>query len=314
MGVANYFRNYIKIRILHQPTMLILYVTNMCNMNCRHCFVEKRNEDISLDIARKLALELPRLNYLLIGGGEPFLSANLVDVCRIFDLMNRTRNIQIPTNGYLTGEVIVKADMIKEITKANLTVAVSIDGIKETHNHIRNNAESFERAITTIKELKKINVNAFIVTTLNNLNYKEIYQTHLIAESLEVKQGFEFVRGTPSDSEITVPPLDQLDSIREKIKLIYKEQKAGSMDTIDHSISVLKGEKTNLECLAGKAIFVVYVNGDVSSCELLPPAANLKGHGVSDIQKLLSIPEDCRCTHTCFTLPSILYRKRFLFA
>ena len=69
-------------------------------------------------------------------------------------------------------------------------------------------------------------------------------------------------------------------------------------------------------CAAGRAHMVVLGNGDVSSCEMLPPVGNLNEQGLDEItsgRRFVRQVDDikdkkCFCTHNCAMLDSIMFR------
>jgi len=75
-----------------------------------------------------------------------------------------------------------------------------------------------------------------------------------------------------------------------------------------------------IPCLAGQYHAVVWGNGDVSSCEMLPAVGNIKDQDFAEVQaseKYRNQVEDikagkCYCTHNCAMLPSIFFNPKKL--
>ena len=70
-----------------------------------------------------------------------------------------------------------------------------------------------------------------------------------------------------------------------------------------------------IPCLAGQSQVVVWGDGQVASCELLPSVGDLKEQSLGEIiasdrfqQQVEDIKQDrCHCTHNCAMLDSIFY-------
>ena len=95
--VPNKIRPYIKTLIYpiwiekfkknQTPSQIIFFITNMCNMRCKHCFYWKNlnteEGEMSLEEIRKFALSLKNPMNISLTGGEPFLRKDLVEICKI---------------------------------------------------------------------------------------------------------------------------------------------------------------------------------------------------------------------------------------
>ena len=86
-------------------------------------------------------------------GGEPFLRDDLSEIISLFKAAG-VRHFQVNTNGMLTDEIV---NFSKELLGKNISfkIVISIDGLEKTHNKIRNTQGAFQKAIQTIKRIKK---------------------------------------------------------------------------------------------------------------------------------------------------------------
>ena len=83
----------------------------------------------------------------------------------------------------------------------------------------------------------------------------------------------------------------------------------------------LKEKKQIIPCLAVQRHLVIFSNGDVSPCELLPPVGNIKQKSLQEILKGQLLKQSvekiragsCYCTHECNMLDSILLNPRYYF-
>jgi len=162
------------------PSFFIFSVNNYCNQRCKTCNIWKKNhleekrKELNLEEICTIFSKFPKIFWLTIGGGEPFLREDLVDVVRIAYEKSKVNVLTLATNGSLPSRI---EKSVKEILRKckNLTVLVnvSIDGNKELHDKIRGIKGSFDNAVETINRLKKIKSRRLIVgvnTTLSLFN------------------------------------------------------------------------------------------------------------------------------------------------
>jgi len=165
-------------------------LTRKCNLKCRHCYVAKESLDtvyaeLSTEEIFSIIDSLVLLGCmnLFVNGGEPFLRK---DIFEIFSYaVNSGLTISCSTNGLDLPE-----ELIKEIatTKPKL-FQVSIDGTKDVHNFIRNNRESFDKAIQTLNLARKYfddKTEIVMATTLMKENKHDIYNLFKIAKECAV--------------------------------------------------------------------------------------------------------------------------------
>jgi MoaA/NifB/PqqE/SkfB family radical SAM enzyme len=348
--IQKYIKRYFCIHYgLKTPLQLIQFVTNRCNARCRHCFLWKelnsKKNELTLDQFKKIAKSLKYpLSYLILTGGEPFLRNDIAEICQIFSKINKTKTIQIPTNGFLTDQIYSSVKNILDVCDSTIVIQVSLDGLEKTHDKIRGVDGMFKKAVETIKKLKTLeNINIFVLTVISNYNLNEIERlSNYLENKLKVRHSFEIIRGTrfmknfglssnilnefsPKNKNFSPPTIKDLEKIYPIIKKIYKTQQKGigyitSIECLNSTINILKDHKKIVDCLAGKIIGVIYANGDVGLCELTVPIGNLKDFGF-DFYKIWNSKKanemrkkikNCYCTHTCFLLPSIIYNPEFM--
>jgi len=83
---------------------LILAVTRQCNLRCKYCPIDKKNEKMEIETARRavsLFLEGTENALIRLFGGEPFL--NLATVKGVFELAQKRKGLRfdLTTNGLL---------------------------------------------------------------------------------------------------------------------------------------------------------------------------------------------------------------------
>jgi MoaA/NifB/PqqE/SkfB family radical SAM enzyme len=304
---------------------LILHVTSRCNFRCRHCFVDFSNSsDLSIDVCRSLAQQCGRLLWLDIGGGEPFLLDDLPDIVASFD----AAVVMIPTNGFAVDRIIEHTANIIKHSRSRIGLSISIEGHRATNDRIRNTG-SYDAAWRCFKELKgRFDIPVKINTVLSSENEDEILD--FMADVRARKPDFHSVillRGKTSDPDVHLPSLEKLRHLIPKILEIQgsytygQHPYAAALLRTYHrtlwrlSYDILARQTQVIPCLGGSAHSVVYADGGVAPCEMLPVAGNLSKRSFSEIRasdvwrkSRGSIRrKECWCTHNCALLDSIVF-------
>lgn len=179
----------------HRLCNLFLEVTQRCNAFCDHCGSRcdsKKREELSAEdfkavldlVARKLGTKGIMLN---VTGGEPLMRKDL------FEIVEHAANIGFSW-GLVTNGMLITDDIIEKFKETNMkTITISLDGMKETHEHFRHVEGCFDRIIEVIQKLKEANfvehIQVTFVATKNNLKeLPDLYRllTMLGIDSLRV--------------------------------------------------------------------------------------------------------------------------------
>lgn len=336
------------------PVDLQLFVNNTCNFRCRHCFNHAKLDDQSRAIsAERLEMILDSLNQDLrrvsISGGEPFLCEDLADICRAFAERIHVQDVYIATNGFYPARVLSTVEQILQRLNYSLHIMVSIDGLAETHNHIRQNPQAFERAVETatgLRDLAQTNerLQVEIQTTVCNDNFDELEQlAAFVSRELDVFQVFELARDQwPSDLQPELlttwyEPQDRstlLDSgrvmkLERLVRDIYRRhfltepvryyQVAFRLLMLNLGCQQYLRRKRLLRCTVGQSMITIFENYDVSICVMARPLGNLAEYDF-DLKRLLeqrldgrtlSLRDECYCTNSCHNSSSILTARSF---
>jgi len=344
--IKRYVKRSIEIKKgLDSPILLIHFITSNCNLKCNHCFYWQdinKIEELGLEHVKKVVSSLKPLDTVMLTGGEPFLSKDLVEICQIYS--EKAQNINITTNGFLSEAIFEKTRSILEKTRSNIHIQVSLDSLRDKHDALRGVEGSFDNAVKTVKKLKEIRNPKFsinVLTTISNYNYKDIDELSEFVHSLGVEHAFEMVRGTsfvknnrkladfnPKSEECALPPSDELEKIYSKLKENYKKynSKKGLLDRplviflakLRLSIDTLKMNKKFVDCPAGNLIGVIYPDGNVSVCEFFPPRVNLKDFDYNFYKlwnsEVMKQEKDkvkgCFCIHGCFLQSAVFYSPK----
>ncbi|MHA2400695.1 MAG: radical SAM protein [Promethearchaeota archaeon] len=174
------------------PPVVFWSVTQRCNLNCTHCYVDQTVEEMPYNEACTIIDQLSESkNFILVFfGGEALLRD---DIFKLMEYANsKGINVALASNGTLINAKIAKK--LKEIGVGY--VQVSIDGLRNVHDQIRGTG-TFDKAISAIKHCINEGLYTCIGTTITKQNVHQIYELVDLAKSLKI-QKFEIVDFVPS--------------------------------------------------------------------------------------------------------------------
>lgn len=153
------------------PNRLILDVTRRCNLRCHMCrtWERKAEGELSAPEIGELLRQLPRLCWLDVTGGEPFLRADAAEVFgAIAETTPALHVLHFPTNGWFTRRIVEASEAwVKQRPEVQLIVTVSIDGPREVHDRVRGVPGAFDRALETFRQLRALHgVDVYVGTTI----------------------------------------------------------------------------------------------------------------------------------------------------
>jgi sulfatase maturation enzyme AslB (radical SAM superfamily) len=145
-----------------KPTVLIFHCTFVCDARCEMCnnwTRGDRKEDLTLDqIEQAFSSDLwKNIENANISGGEPTTRNDLVDIARLMiEKFPRLRKLGVNTTGLTPHRAIPMLTKIVEMTAEKgiiFSARVSIDGVGEMHNEVRQVKRGFEKANKTIQAM-----------------------------------------------------------------------------------------------------------------------------------------------------------------
>jgi len=304
---------------------LVLHVTKACNFRCRHCFVDfgELPRDLTLAELRDVSQTVGRLVWLDIGGGEPFLRVNLAEAIDLFQF----DEVNIPTNGWWTDKIAATCQQLAHRHRHKVSIAISLDGTRETHDEIRRKPGSFERALETFKVLRQMpDIRVSFLSTLCHRNAAELPE--LIETLRELGADYHAVnilRGAPGDPTYAVS-MEEVTTFWNALNALYGRHGYGLRKGLsrvplnfirlrwDTAIETLRQQRQIVPCLGGTATLIIQPNGDVAPCETLAPVASIRERPLRDILNsaewnavVQSIrAKGCHCTHECNLRSSLL--------
>ena len=175
-----YHRTKRRLRLMDPPAAVQWIATNRCNLRCRHCLsssgvadADELSTSEALDLVKEFA-DLP-VGLLSVTGGEPLLRED------VFEVLGRARSLGLQTSINTNGALVKTFE--RELCDAHLvSVNVSIDGLRNTHNSIRCSETSFDEAVEAMEILSSMGVIVSAVTTINRDNCAELNELfHIVA-------------------------------------------------------------------------------------------------------------------------------------
>lgn len=268
---------------------LTFYVNNICQLRCDMCFywdsMQKKTIQLGIEEIKKIAKSLPNLLQLSLTGGEPSLRKDLPEVVKTFCDISRVAKCSIITNGMLTDRIIkIVNQILSENKETSFRLCVSIDGIKEVHNKVRGVEKSYDNAITTFHELKKLktkydNLHVDINTTVSKFNYDKFFEfVELVDKELDPDHHTTtLTRGITKEDDADNIPIEMVSRIYSHIKNRDKKH-----EKLEHKLitklrhtmyteieRVFSEKKFKYYCTAGKKFMVIYEDGKAAPCEIL---------------------------------------------
>ncbi len=277
--------------VLHPLRQLFWECTLRCNLKCRHCGSNcaqgSPQGDMPLkDFLRTVDAITPHVNpqdvTIIISGGEPLLRSDLEECGH--ELYRRGYSWGIVTNGFsLTRE---RLDSLMEAGIRSM--AISLDGLKEEHNWLRNHAESFDRAAHAIQMLAKDDELLWdVVTCIHRKNYPTLVGLRNHLANIGVRNWRIFTI-FPMGRAAHVPELQlSNEEFTGLMEFIKKMRKSGGMH-IDFAcegfLGRYEGEVRDhfYSCNAGICIASILADGTISACPSIRSHAFYQGNIYED--------------------------------
>ena len=347
------YKSLIKYKQL--PSYFIFYPTSRCNLKCSHCFyhdsLNKKFNELSLEEIDKITKTMDPILSLILTGGEPYLRHDLDEIVKIFYENTKVPIISIPSNGWYLKKMEKQiANMMDWCPLLTLNQQISIDGIGADHDKIRmdkqvkNSENSFEKAINSIKELKKLQniyerINIGIIITFTSQNQKTFKS--IIKEIYSMvgpdNIAINLIRGDPKEKVNLDLDLNLYkEAVAYRDNLFYQKKMSGHSRFTGNkyataarimlnelTVKTYEDNRYSTPCYAGNLSGVMYPEGDVYPCEILDNShkiGNIRDFDL-DFKKLWMSHKakkeinfirksKCFCTHECFNSVNILFNPK----
>ncbi len=188
----NVFRRYKKNATkLHELNSLFWECTLRCNLQCLHCGSDCSKDVTAPDMPLNDFLKAldstskdipPRKLFIIFSGGEPLMRKDLEECGKA-----------VTDRGYKWGMVSNGLALTKERLNSLLesgmkSISISLDGLEESHNTLRNHPKSFENAIRAIQLVSQVPKLTFdVITCVSELNLHQLNEIKELLISRNVK-------------------------------------------------------------------------------------------------------------------------------
>jgi SynChlorMet cassette radical SAM/SPASM protein ScmF len=169
-------------------TSLYLYLSERCNLRCRHCWVaprapeeDERSIDLTILMKTIVAAKELGLGTVKLTGGEPFLRKDIVELMRF--LHGEGLAIDIESNG-----TMIDRDMARIIKECEVRqVSISLDSSQAAlHDKLRGVEGCHGKTIAALYCLREQKISTQVIMSLYKENIPEIEPLAAICDDLEV--------------------------------------------------------------------------------------------------------------------------------
>jgi len=204
---------------------------------------------------------------VVMTGGEPLLRSDLADTGR--KLRAQGFRWSLVTNGFQ-----LTPTRLNELVNAGLgAITVSLDGTEPQHNWLRNNPDSFRRAIEAIKLIAgNTRLNADVVTCVNQRNIDSLPEIQQILADTGI-QSWRLFTITPIGRAAGIEDLSlSAEQFHSLMIFIENSRKSGKMPKASFSCESYLGKFEGkvrdgfFFCRAGIHIGSILADGGISAC------------------------------------------------
>ncbi len=258
--------------------ILSVILTNRCNLKCVYCGrnENENNDCIKDELTNEEWLEIFKdaqtvgLKKVNMTGGEIFCRNDCIDL--IEKTIHLGLNVSIETNGTL-----VKESQIKYLSrfKDNLSISISLDGIKKETNDLTRGDGSFDKTFKTIELIRKYNIPLRIITVLSNNNYDEIPE---LAKTIHEKMGLgfrllpniiEYGKGIDANDEYGIP-YPKIKDLMDNFYYDFLRKHAEDNNlTVELNMAIIPIDiYKHSFCPWGKAMLGIGYSGNIALCHV----------------------------------------------
>jgi radical SAM protein with 4Fe4S-binding SPASM domain len=256
------------------PKFIAWDCTRRCNLHCEHCGASKESyaEELTTAEIKKVIDDISGIKRGFFGatGGEPLIRADILDVLAYAS--EKGLKTGFASNGFL-----IDQQKAREIKQAKISsIQISLDGDADVHNKIRNNAQSFDRVISAIKNLQEVKIpTVSVATTLTPSNLDQLEILCDLLKKLKVQKwriSVVMPIGRAEDSGNLLLSASQLKELFEFIKI---NNQKGIYIYMAETLPFLANYEKVLRdgpvlCPVGITACCIGVNGTVRGCPEQP--------------------------------------------
>lgn len=240
------------------PYFLKVYLTNRCNLNCRHCYKGIDEENINYESLKNLlpGIASQKVQSICLTGGEPLLYRELFSLIK--EIKSYGIHCQVASNG-----VLLNSETIKELEELKLdSIQISLDGHTQQLNDVIRGNGTFHKIMRIIPELQRSGIHVIIGHTANNVNFNNLDDMVKLCEELNVDLRVELFlplgTGAENSRELAFTE-ETLPHVRKIIREISSEKIRIEKPVFD----------SVLGCGAGSHTCIMNTDFTLSPCDML---------------------------------------------
>ncbi len=332
--------DYLKIlcKVLYRngnPIQIVNFITARCNLRCHHCFYKntldaKDPGEMDLSIINEYTKNFGSVLWYALGGGEPFIRSDLYKLYEKVETNCRPKVFTIPTNGWYKDKIFLSTLRMLQFSKGKRPIIIqySLDGNKEMHDQIRgkNSHQKVLESLEMLKNLQKIykSLHFSVITVVTDENrdiYPKLIDDLLKFETNQININL-FRYGTLDHPPLPVETIQKYKESVERYESFIKSRKMKRYSFLgaklmrlkealqkDLIYEVAKNNKFVTPCTAGTLSYVIWEDGRVNACEILPdtignlnskkfPKDIFKSNKAKELRKKIK-ETNCKCTYEC---------------
>lgn len=243
--------------------MILVQLTNMCNLSCEYCFsdsckYELNGEKLLQFLYKYYSKSDNKENMLILSGGEPFIRNDLLMLCE--KIVTIAENVKILTNG-----LVFNKKWLQFVNESNIKLDISLDSISSNyHDTYRGSFKKTKKTIDMLSDIAKNNHS--ISMTLSYENLKEVdkmikytvennFLLDLNIISLDESKKLSWKNATKEQKEMAMRAIDKWSNLSKR----FLKGKIMKRMIIDDSFKVNR-------CIIKERCLTIQSNGDVTPC------------------------------------------------
>jgi radical SAM protein with 4Fe4S-binding SPASM domain len=249
-----------------RPTDASIILTYRCPMRCKMCNIWQNPTDVHKEIQAEELNILPKLKFINLTGGEPFIREDLDEIVKV--CYTKSPRIVISTSGWFEDRVIALAKKFP-----NIGIRISIEGLSQKNDELRGREGGFDKGLRTLLTLKDMGLKDIgFGCTVSNYNSSDMLALYQLSKSL----GMEFATAAFHNSYY----FHKFDNvITNRNEVCENFEKLVNWQLAEHHpkswfraffnmglINYIEGGRRMLPCEAGLMNFFIDPYGDVFPC------------------------------------------------